>query len=90
MKQFLEKLRVEDWVTVWLSIPLLLLAILVPHSVPSVPSTFVGEAAWHDILILFLIVPNPDKSFTRGASDYMLYGKQSGVASFDTPKSVGE
>ena len=56
MKQFLEKLRVEDWVTVWLSIPLLLLAILVPHSVPSVPSTFVGEAAWHDILILFLIV----------------------------------
>ena len=34
--------------------------------------------------------PNPDKSFTRGASDYMLYGKQSGVASFDTPKSVGE
>ncbi len=56
MKQFLEKLRVEDWVTVWLSIPLLLLAIFVPHSVPSVPSTFVGEAAWHDILILFLIV----------------------------------
>ena len=56
MKQFLEKLRVEDWVTVWLSIPLLLLAIFIPHSVPSVPSTFVGEAAWHDILILFLIV----------------------------------
>jgi uncharacterized integral membrane protein (TIGR00698 family) len=56
MKQFLEKLRVEDWVTVWLSIPLLLLAIFIPHSVPSVPSTFVGEAAWHDILILFIIV----------------------------------
>ena len=34
--------------------------------------------------------PNPDKSFTRGASDYMLYGKRAGVASFDTPKSVGE
>lgn len=56
MKQFIEKLRVEDWVTVWLSIPLLLLAIFIPHSVPSVPSTFVGEAAWHDILILFVIV----------------------------------
>lgn len=34
--------------------------------------------------------PNPDKSFTRGASSYMLYGKQAGVASFDTPKAVGE
>ena len=56
MKQFLEKLRVEDWVTVWLSIPLLLLAIFIPHSVPSIPSTFIGEAAWHDILILFVIV----------------------------------
>ena len=34
--------------------------------------------------------PNPQKSFTRGASQYMLHGKQSGVASFDTPKAVGE
>ena len=30
------------------------------------------------------------KSFTRGASEYMLRGKRSGVASFDTPKAVGE
>ena len=34
--------------------------------------------------------PNPAKSFTRGASSYMLYGLRSDVASFDTPKAVGE
>ena len=34
--------------------------------------------------------PNPAKSFTRGASEYMLYGKRAGVASFNTPKAVGE
>lgn len=34
--------------------------------------------------------PDPQKSFTRGASQYMLHGKSSGVASFDTPKAVGE
>ena len=34
--------------------------------------------------------PNPAKSFTRGASEYMLYGKHPGVASFNTPKAVGE
>ncbi len=34
--------------------------------------------------------PNPAKSFTRGASEYMLYGKRPGVASFNTPKAVGE
>ena len=34
--------------------------------------------------------PNPAKSFTRGASTYMLHGNSSGVASFDTPKAVGE
>lgn len=34
--------------------------------------------------------PNPAKSFTRGASSYMLYGKCDDVASFDTPKAVGE
>lgn len=35
-------------------------------------------------------MPNPAKSFTRGASQYMLLGKSSGVASFNTPKAVGE
>lgn len=34
--------------------------------------------------------PDPSKSFTRGESDYFLDGKHRGVASFDTPKSVGE
>lgn len=34
--------------------------------------------------------PDPDKSFTRGASQYMLYGKRAGVASFNTPKAIGE
>ncbi len=34
--------------------------------------------------------PDPSKSFTRGESEYFLDGRCSGVASFDTPKSVGE
>ncbi|MDR0907404.1 MAG: U32 family peptidase [Rikenellaceae bacterium] len=33
--------------------------------------------------------PVPAKSFTRGATDYFLDGAVRGVASFDTPKSVG-
>lgn len=38
----------------------------------------------------FDFTPNPAKSFTRGASQYMLYGKQTDVASLDTPKAIGE
>lgn len=34
--------------------------------------------------------PDPAKSFTRGASVYMLYGRKADVASFDTPKAVGQ
>lgn len=34
--------------------------------------------------------PDPAKSFTRGESVYFFDGKRAGVASFDTPKSVGE
>lgn len=34
--------------------------------------------------------PDPSKSFTRGESAYFLSGKRAGVASFDTPKAVGE
>lgn len=55
MKQLLEKLRVEDWVVVWVSIPLLLLAVLVPTGLPSVPSTLIGEVAWYNIAGLFVI-----------------------------------
>lgn len=34
--------------------------------------------------------PDTSKSFTRGESTYYLDGKRRGVASFDTPKAVGE
>ena len=34
--------------------------------------------------------PNASRSFTRGASEYFFDGKCRGVASFDTPKAVGE
>ena len=34
--------------------------------------------------------PDTAKSFTRGESAYFFDGKQRGVASFDTPKAVGE
>ncbi|MFI3285042.1 MAG: U32 family peptidase [Rikenellaceae bacterium] len=34
--------------------------------------------------------PNPSKSFTRGESEYLFWGQSRGLASFDTPKSVGE
>ena len=56
MKNFFEKLRVEDWVVVWVSIPLLLLAALIPADLPNVPSTLVGEVAWYNIAYLFAIV----------------------------------
>ncbi len=34
--------------------------------------------------------PDPSKSFTRGESTWFFDGRRAGVASFDTPKSVGE
>lgn len=35
--------------------------------------------------------PNPAKSFNRGFTDYFLHGRtRAGVASFDTPKAMGE
>ncbi len=34
--------------------------------------------------------PNPSKSFTRGESEYLFLGQTRSLASFDTPKSVGE
>lgn len=56
MKKWLEQFRVEDWVAVWMSIPLLLAAIFVPESIPSVPSTLIGSVAWYNIAALFAIV----------------------------------
>ncbi len=34
--------------------------------------------------------PNPIKSFTRGESEYLFDGQTDNLASFDTPKSMGE
>jgi putative protease len=34
--------------------------------------------------------PDPKKSFTRDGGEYMFSGKRGGVASFNTPKAVGE
>ena len=34
--------------------------------------------------------PNVNKTFNRGYSDYFLHGRQPGIASFDTPKAIGE
>lgn len=34
--------------------------------------------------------PAPEKSFSRGFTNYMLLGDKSGMTSFDTPKSKGE
>lgn len=34
--------------------------------------------------------PDPKKSFTRDGGEYMFSGKRAGVASFNTPKAVGE
>jgi len=34
--------------------------------------------------------PDPAKSFTRGESEFLFAGKRAGIASFDTPKAVGE
>lgn len=34
--------------------------------------------------------PAPEKSFSRGFTDYMLYESKEGMVSFDTPKSKGE
>ncbi len=38
----------------------------------------------------FFFTPNPQKTFYRGATDYFLSGRQRGMVSLDTPKSLGE
>lgn len=50
---------------------------------PHLKRASVGESATS-------FVPDTAKSFTRGESHYFLDGKRRGVASFDTPKAVGE
>ena len=38
----------------------------------------------------FSFVPQPEKTFNRGATDYFLRGRQKDIAAFDSPKFVGE
>lgn len=38
----------------------------------------------------FSFVPDPQKTFNRGESDYFLFGRKGKIHSFDTPKSLGE
>jgi len=56
MKKWMEQFRVEDWVVVWVSIPLLALAAIVPAGLPKVPATLLGAAAWSNIAYLFAVV----------------------------------
>ena len=56
MKKWMEQFRVEDWVVVWVSIPLLALAAIVPAGLPKVPATLLGAAAWSNIACLFAVV----------------------------------
>lgn len=56
MRKFYEAIRTEDWVVVWVSIPLLLLAVLCPGRLPAVPATLASLGAWYDIAALLVIV----------------------------------
>lgn len=38
----------------------------------------------------YSFVPNPDKTFNRGSTDYFLLGRQPTITSFCTPKYIGE
>ncbi len=38
----------------------------------------------------FFFHPNPEKSFSRGFTDYFIYGRNNEITSFDSPKSLGE
>ena len=40
--------------------------------------------------VRFLFRPQLDKSFSRGFTDYFIHGRNPGIFSFDTPKSLGE
>ena len=40
--------------------------------------------------VTHFFTPNPEKSFNRGFTDYFISGKRKDIASFHTPKSLGE
>ena len=41
-------------------------------------------------VIVRSFIPNPEKTFHRGATDYFLHGRTRPMANWDTPKSTGE
>lgn len=58
MRDFFKQFMVEDWVTTFLSIPILILcgcAYYLPGGGPKVPSTLLTQSAWLNIGYLFLI-----------------------------------
>ncbi|HPT11032.1 MAG TPA: U32 family peptidase [Bacteroidales bacterium] len=40
--------------------------------------------------VILGFTPDPAKSFNRGTTDYFLHGRNKGITSFDSPKSLGE
>lgn len=40
--------------------------------------------------VVFDFIPDPEKSFNRGFTNYFIEGRKSKVSSFDTPKSLGK
>ena len=46
------------------------------------------RASWGKVDYTF--VPNLKKTFNRGFTNYFLHGRQPDIASFDTPKAIGE
>lgn len=55
MSKLAEKLRTEDWTTVWVSIPLLAMALLAASVMPKVPDSLITAKAWGNIGLLFII-----------------------------------
>jgi putative protease len=47
-----------------------------------------SRASWGNVRYTF--TPNLKKTFNRGYTSYFLEGRQPGIASFDTPKALGE
>lgn len=41
-------------------------------------------------IVISDFIPDPDKTFNRGYSEYVINGRKKDMASFDTPKSKGE
>jgi 23S rRNA 5-hydroxycytidine C2501 synthase len=40
--------------------------------------------------ITFFFIPDPERTFNRGATDYLIRGRKHGLVSLQTPKSVGK